>query len=282
MKDIISTITIRKSTRTFLNKAISEETKEKINDYINTLNNSFGIKISYEVIENTSKKTNEKLGTYGIIKNPSNFIITKLVDDDKFALEALGYEVEELILYLSDIGIGSCWLGGTFNRGQFAKAVNLKEGELIPVIVPIGYIADKKTITDKVMRKISKGDLRKNWKDLFFNNDFSNPLTNKEAGSYDDVLEMVRLGPSASNKQPWRIIKEDNNFHFYEYRTPGYSKMFPYDIQRIDMGIAAAHFCLTAKEKGMDGTFGFSEPAIKVPKNTSYKFTWIGEGKWKI
>lgn len=199
--NIIQTITSRKSTRTFLNKAISEEEIIKIKEYIKTLNNPFGGIISYEVIKNTNTNTNEKLGTYGIIKNPSNFIIAKIVDKD-MALEALGYEMEELILYLSAMGIGSCWLGGTFNRGQFAKAVNLKEGELIPVIVPIGYIAEKKSMTERVMRKMSKGDFRKDWQELFFLGDFSRPLSTKDAGSFVEVLEMVRLGPSASNKQP--------------------------------------------------------------------------------
>lgn len=276
--NIIQTITNRKSIRTFLNEAISEEEIMKIKEYIKTLNNPFGGKISYEVIENTSKNTNEKLGTYGIIKNPSNFIIAKMVDED-MALEALGYEMEELILYLSAMGIGSCWLGGTFNRGQFAKAVNLKEGELIPVIVPIGYIAEKKSMTERVMRKMSKGDFRKDWQELFFLGDFSRSLSTKDTGSFVEVLEMVRLGPSASNKQPWRIVKEGSSFHFYEYATPGYSKVFPYDIQRIDMGIAGVHFILTANEKGIEGNIFISEPAIRKPENTSYKFTWKGEDR---
>ena len=277
MNNIIQIISNRKSTRTFLNKSISEETKEKIKDYINTLTNPFGEKISYEIIENTNRNTNEKLGTYGIIKNPSNYIIAKLDNHDKFSLEALGYELEELILYLSDMGIGSCWLGGTFNRGQFAKAVSLQEKEIIPVIIPIGFIAEKKTITDKVMRRMSKGDHRKDWKDLFFKGDFNNSLTNEEAGRYRNVLEMVRLGPSASNKQPWRIIQDGSNYHFYENVAPGYSKIFPYDIQRIDLGIAAAHFRLTAREIGLEGSFDIREPQITKPDNIEYKFTWIGD-----
>lgn len=278
MKDIIQTITNRKSTRTFLNKIISEETKEKIESYIKTLTNPFGETISYEIIDNINKNTNEKLGTYGVIKNPSNFIIAKIDSYDNHSLEALGYEMEELILYLTEIGIGSCWLGGTFKRDQFANAVNLKEGEIIPVIVPIGYIAEKKTITDKVMRRMSKGDFRKEWKDLFFKEDFNTSLSIQEAGGYGDVLEMVRLGPSASNKQPWRIIQDNENYHFYEYVTPGYSKVFPYDIQRIDIGIAAAHFSLTAKEKSIVGSFSIREPLIRTPENISYKFTWTGDG----
>ncbi len=276
MKDIIQTITKRKSTRSFENKPIKEETKKMILEYIKKLTNPYDVKIKYEILVNNKKETIEKLGTYGIIRNPSNFITATLVDES-FALEALGYELEELILYLTSIGIGSCWLGGTFNRSQFAKAAKLQDNEIIPIIVPIGYIAEKKTITDRIMRSMSKGDARKEWQELFFKSDFNSPLSTTDAGSYIDVLEMVKLGPSASNKQPWRIVMEGNMFHFFEYKTPGYSKIFPYDIQRIDMGIAATHFSLCAKEKGLVGIFSVKEPIIEVPENTIYKFTWIGD-----
>lgn len=57
------------------------------------------------------------------------------------ALGALGYELEALILYLAHLEIGSCWLGGTFNRKGFAKAMNIGEGEMFPIIIPYGYAA---------------------------------------------------------------------------------------------------------------------------------------------
>ena len=276
MNNSIENITKRKSTRTFKPEPINEETKQLIREYIKNLKNPFGVDISYDLLENTKADTTEKLGTYGVIKNPGNFITAKLVDES-YALEALGYEMEKLVLYLTEIGIGSCWLGGTFNRGKFAREVGLKKSEIIPIILPIGHIAEKPALTDKVMRKMSKGDFRKDWNELFYKDSFDVPLAYEKAGLYGKVLEMVRLAPSASNKQPWRIVKEGGNWHFYEYKTPGYSKMFPYDIQRIDIGIAFAHFELTVKELGQKGMLIVKEPKIEVPDNIIYKFTWIGD-----
>ena len=87
---------------------------------------------------------------------------------------------------------------------------------------------------------------------------------------------MVRLAPSASNKQPWRILLKDGAFHFYEYKEPGYSDRFPYDIQRVDMGIAAAHFDFSVKEKGIKGVFNTSsEPELELPAHMEYVFSWI-------
>ena len=53
-------------------------------------------------------------------------------------------------------------------------------------------------------------------------------------------LEMVRLGPSASNKQPWRIVRKDGFYHFFIQRTKGYRNVMTRlvqieDMQRLDM-----------------------------------------------
>jgi hypothetical protein len=89
---------------------------------------------------------------------------------------------------------------------------------------------------------------------------------------------MVRLGPSASNKQPWRVLLKDNACHFYEYKEPGYSAAFSYDIQRVDMGIAAAHFDLSVKERGIKGHFDTAcQPEVKLYDHLEYVFSWIKE-----
>jgi len=194
------------------------------------------------------------------------------------ALEALGYELEALILYLAHLEIGTCWLGGTFNRKGFAQAMNIGEDEMFPAITPYGYATKQKHIKEIAMRKIVQADHRKEWDQLFYKNDFKSPITKIEAGDLEFPLEMVRLGPSASNKQPWRVILKDNVCHFYQYKEPGYSDRFSYDIQRIDMGIAAAHFDFAVKEKGIKGYFDTTcEPDLELPNHMEYVFSWIKE-----
>lgn len=49
-----------------------------------------------------------------------------------------------------------------------------------------------------------------------------------------------------------------------------------FDIQRVDMGIAACHFHLAATEKGLDGTFQNKEkPNIDLSENVHYTFSWV-------
>jgi len=93
---------------------------------------------------------------------------------------------------------------------------------------------------------------------------------------------MVRLAPSASNKQPWRILRQGNAWHLYLRRTPGYGGglvslfLARADLQRVDMGIAICHFELTAGEIGLKGAWEVKEPAIARPDNlTEYIVSWV-------
>ena len=233
--------------------------------------------MNFHYLDNEGMENNQKLGTYGVIKGAKQYIGTT-IKLEPMALEALGYELEAVILYLAHLNLGTCWLGGTFNRKVFARAMNVGEDELFPAITPYGYAATRKHLTEIAMRKMIKADQRKEWDQLFYKNNFQSPLAKQEAGEFQFPLEMVRLGPSASNKQPWRILIKDNTCHFYEYKEPGYSDRFPYDIQRIDMGIAAAHFDFAVKEKGIKGYFNTtSQPELELPEHMEYVFSWIRE-----
>lgn len=267
----------RYSVRNYKEQEVELDKRKAIESFVNSLDNPFGKKVNFHYLDNWEMKDEDKLGTYGVIKGAMQYIGTT-IKLEPMALEALGYELEAVILYLAHLELGTCWLGGTFNRKGFAKAMNIEEDEIFPIITPYGYAATKKHMKEIVMRKMIKADQRKEWNQLFYINDFQSPLTKEKAGDLEVPLEMVRLGPSASNKQPWRILVKDNACHFYEYKQPGYSDSFPYDIQRVDMGIAAAHFDFSVKEKGLKGYFDTEcEPELELPHHMEYVFSWIRE-----
>ena len=268
-----NTVKTRSSIRTYEDKPLDAKVKKQIKDYIAALSNPFSVKVSLQLLETAA--SNEKMGTYGVIKGAKDYI-GSMVSVSELNLEALGYSFEKLILYLTNLGIGTCWLGGTFNRNQFSNALEVKENELFPAISPIGYPAGKKRLADTLIRKFAKSEQRKNWNELFFLNNFSTPLTQEEAKEFAFPLEMVRLAPSASNKQPWRIIKAQEGFHFYEAKAPGYSDKMSFDIQRVDIGIAACHFHMAALEKDLPGKFEkLTNVGIVPPANTDYIFSYI-------
>ena len=85
------------------------------------------------------------------------------------------------------------------------------------------------------------------------------------------------MAPSALNKQPWRIVKHGDDFHFFISNDKEEAKE-GYDINKIDLGIAMCHFDLTCKELGINGGFKVIDPKIEeVPKHYKYIITWIKE-----
>jgi nitroreductase len=267
----------RYSVRNYKEEEVETGKRKGIESFVDRLDNPFDKKVSVHYLNKNEILHQQTLGTYGVIKGAMQYI-GATIKAEPMTLEALGYELEAVVLYLSSLGIGTCWLGGTFNRKGFAKAMDIAQDDLFPVIMPYGYAAERKHVTESIMRAMIQADHRKKWAQLFYKNDFQSPLTKEDAGSLAFALEMVRLGPSASNKQPWRILLSDNACHFYEYKEPKYSDSFPYDIQRIDMGIAAAHFDFSVKEMGVQGHFDITcEPEIELPSNMEYVYSWIRE-----
>lgn len=269
-------IKIRTSVRTYKSEPITKETEEKIKNFYTNLKGPFNAKVRFELISSNemSQDSNVKLGTYGVIKGTSIFIATAVEKADK-NMEELGYELEMLILYCTSLGIGTCWLGGTFKKGEFAKAIDLKEDELLPIVTPVGYASESRSVVDSLFRLVSGSKNRKSWSELFYHGSFDKSLSKEEAGEYSTALEMVRLAPSASNKQPWRIIKDNYGFHFYLHRAKGYGAALGYDIQKIDMGIAMCHFELTAKESMLKGEWQFDKSlSINSDNNEEYIISW--------
>lgn len=221
------------------------------------------------------------LGTYGFIKGASGFIVGAVKPAEK-DLEDYGYFMEYIILVATDLGLGTCWLGGSFTRSSFTQKISATDEEQVPAVTSIGYIDNPEEARNGLIRCQVSADRRMPWKELFFHQEFGFPLAHQEAGVYATPLEMVRLGPSASNKQPWRIIKDGYLWHFYLQRTKNYppslaSRLLKIaDLQRVDMGIAMCHFELTAKELGLIGKWTIQEPAIKKPDElTEYTVSWI-------
>lgn len=267
----------RKSVRTYSRLPIETEVKEKIQKHIDQQNGPFQVAFRLEMIDKLKIREDEKikLGTYGIIQGVNHFVAAA-VEKKEHNMEQLGYVLENLILYITSLGLGTCWLGGTFNKGRFSKVMQIKESELLPIVTPVGYESRIKSPIDLIMKPKPNLKIRKSWDVLFFNENATSVLDKADAGDYATPLEMVRLAPSASNKQPWRIVFINKQYHFYLAHDIGYSSVFPYDIQKIDIGIAMCHFECMAKESGLKGKWEITSPALNnAPKGWEYIVTWI-------
>lgn len=272
---IRETIEKRHSVRTYEPRPLSVEDKEKLLRYRDGITNPFGIPVTIHMIETESSEQPKKLGTYGVIKGAGSFLGV-VVPQALLGLEAAGYAMEELVIYATHLGLGTCWLAATLNREAFTQEMHVRDDEWMPAISPIGYPAEKRSLQERMMRGTMKSSQRKPWKELFFLPDFHTPLTEADAGDYAEALELLRLAPSATNAQPWRVVMDDKAFHFYAVVGKEALTENPPVIQRVDTGIAACHFHLAVKEKNLPGHFERQEARSSgAPEGWRYLFSWV-------
>ena len=263
---IAETIQKRRSVRTYTGEPLSKEHRVQIKQYISQLQAPFGIKARIELLHIHTDEKPIKLGTYGFIKGACDYMAL-IYEKASFAETAAAYMFEQAILFCTDLGLGTCWIGGSFNRSDFKKQVQMNTNEGLRIVSPVGYSSDKKSFIEKyVVKAEKKHSFRKSFGELFFDKNFGNPLTESNAGRYFTPLEMVRLAPSANNKQEWRVLFEDNALHFYK-------KPYP-QFDTIDMGIALCHFELSCQEFGIEGKYDILKD-YPTNDNLEYVISWV-------
>lgn len=264
MTELLKIIRERKSVRTFDGIPVSTEDREKIEQYIRTIENPFGIPVRFTLLD---------AGTYGLsspVLNGETLYVAGMVSKVPHAEEAFGFSFEKLVLYAWTLGIGTTWIGGTMKREVFERAAKLAEGEMMPCVSPLGYPAKKRSFRETMMRKGVGADTRMPAEKIFFDGAWGTGLPPEKQAGIADLIEMVRWAPSAVNKQPWRIIVSGRDCHFYEKRDKGYIGEKTGDLQKIDVGIALCHFAAGLEERGEKPAVVTEDPGLSIPEGAEY------------
>jgi nitroreductase len=216
-------------------------------------------------------------GSYGLIKGARFYLSALVKKDSPRCWEDVGFGLETIVLYATSLDLASCWIGGVFDRKHFGRSLGIRPEEILPAVIAVGRPAGRRSLRDRLVRWSARGDRRKAAAEIFFQDDWQTPWHSADSPRWAPVLEGVRLGPSASNKQPWRIIMKDGGFHFFLSRDKAYSAMMPLaDLQRIDLGIAMCHFQLGAAELGHAGPWRDMAPKLPdTPANYEYIVTFV-------
>ncbi len=257
MNNITEHIKGRRSVRTFDGIELSKADVEKLAFFAKAIENPYKIPVSFKFMNAKEHRLNCPV-TVG-----TDLFVGGKIKFTENASVAFGYSFEMLVLYAQSIGIGTTWLGGTMNRSAFEDAMELEADEIMPCASPLGYPAKKMSLRESMMRKGVKADERLTFEELFFDGSFDTPLSKEKAGKWSEALEMVRLAPSAVNKQPWRVVVTDNAVHFFLKRGKGFARTEKLDMQMIDMGISLCHFDLTAKENNLNIVFEQNDPNLE-------------------
>jgi Putative TM nitroreductase len=277
----------RFSSRTYLEKPIEPSLRDPLSDFLSANRaGPFGSRARFALITASEhdRDSLKGLGTYGFIKGATGFIAGAVETGPK-DLEDFGYLLEEIVLLATELGLGTCWLGGTFTKSRFADKLALTAAETMPAVVAVGHI-DLTQAKEQIRRRPLSQRLPAT--QLFFERGFGTPIAGGAPGDGPSdaaglrLLEAVRWAPSASNRQPWRIVRDGDSWHFYLQRRKGYGKgslLFTVlrlaDLPRVDLGIAMCHFELVAHELGLSGRWAIDEPGSEPPREgIEYIATW--------
>ena len=266
MENLIELVQGRKSVRSYDGAALRAEDRQKLAAYLAEIETPFDIPMEFRILDAREHKL-----TSPVVTGTELYVAGKLARGD-MAEAAFGFAFEKFVLYAWSLGVGTVWIAGTMDRPAFEQAMELAEDEFMPAVSPLGYPAKKRALRDAAMRRAIRADSRLPFESLFFKGGFDTPMAPEAAGDFREALELVRLAPSAVNKQPWRIVEQNGAFHFYLKRSlPQTPKG---DVQKLDIGIALAHFVLALEQQGIAGSISVSDPGIPHDDETEYILTW--------
>jgi nitroreductase len=184
-----------------------------------------------------------------------HFIIATSQEKPLFMMN-MGFRMEQVILFATGLGLGTCWIGGLFIEKRIGDFLGLDKTERVIALTPLGYPDTSfygRTIHSIVHLGAPDSRRRKPLEQIVFGPQWGMPLETQDSGLLE-VLECTRLAPSWTNTQPWRfLVDKDEIIAVADASGRNLSVRDGKHYYRLDVGIAMAHFFLAAKELGSVG-----------------------------
>jgi nitroreductase len=237
---LYETIFKRKSIRKYDMTPLSEDTLSKVKQFASSVK-PLDHAIKYEFLYLVTEDVKNLLP----IKAP-HYICLYSEKKDNYLMNA-GFLLQQIDLFLSANNLASCWLG----MAKPAKQVpEQKNGLEFVIMLAFGNSSEPIHRMDTTV----------------FNRKSISEISKIEGAN--EVLEPVRLAPSASNSQPWFFSGNLNEIEVSReklnlIKAPLYGKM-----NQIDIGIALFHLWLSLDHQGKTVSFDFQ----KTQAPSGYEF----------
>lgn len=237
--DFYNAIFTRKSIRSYKNEPLDSSRLQMVQDYMEKITPLYQ-EIKNEVVILSEDEVRLLLP----IKSPQ--YIAFYSETKEGWLQNAGYMLQQLDLFLSMNGIGACWLG----MGMPKKAMASRNGLEFVITMAFG------TPDGPLYRNNISEFKRKTLSEI-------SSVTGAE-----ELLEPVRLAPSASNTQPWDFSGDADSI-IINRKIPNMLKAALYGkFNRIDMGIALCHLQISAVHLGK--SIEFTKEAAAAAKGYEY------------
>ncbi|MBL7208864.1 MAG: nitroreductase family protein [Dehalococcoidia bacterium] len=196
-------------------------------------------------------------GSRWLFGSAPHFIIATSEERSHFMLN-MGFRMEQMVLFATQQGLGTCWVGGMFSEGRIKPLLGLEEGERVIALTPIGYPDTSRYgrfTHDAGELGAMKFGRRKPLQQIAFGPDWGSPLDTEDSELLE-ALECARLAPSWANTQPWRFLAGRREVIAVADTKGRYGNVRQgKHYYRLDVGIAMSHFYLAAGEMGWSGSW---------------------------
>jgi nitroreductase len=234
----------RKSIRKYSDEEVHIGVLEELKDYVKLVPKLYNdIDIDVHIVEDGSKIQaimSGIIGSYGKIKAPHYIVVTSEVKEGY--LENVGFALEHIVLKMTDMNIGTCWIGGQVKKNLLNGIINMKANHVPVIVVSFGYPKDE----NETIKTFVNSRKRKHIKEFFSGNLDS---------QWEKIMEAVRIAPSAINGQPWRFFRDGNRIDVYSTKKNFLIAKHLETMNRIDIGIALCHLYIAAQNFHKDICF---------------------------
>lgn len=228
--NLYDAIFVRKSSRDYVMEELTPVILEnliKFTKYASLLKEEY--KVSFKILDNVTEE--KEALSHLSVKAPYYLIIASEEKEGHWL--NVGYVMEQISLYLTTKGIGSCYLG--LPRHKRNKLANMD----YPIALVLAFGKTKKAVyRDQKKAKRLKED-------------FLCSIKAEPPKGIKTMLKAARLAPSSLNNQPWRFVVYDNRIHIFARKDYMFNHIFR-NQKDISMGIMLSHIMLTSEELWID------------------------------
>ena len=195
---------------------------------------------------------------------PPHFILPTIIGE-KHQLTDLGFRLEQVVLWLQENKIASCYVGALGRENKLVEQFHLPQHSRIGSLVVFGNPSQTSPgkNTNHFIRKTAGSKKRKSVDSIYFTGDFSQPGLPPEW--LGPIIEAGRFSPSAVNAQPWRFLYDGKSLYVYITRNNlKYGLGLHEEYCFFDGGIAMANILHAVQ------TYGFKASWEMMDSDPSY------------
>jgi nitroreductase len=158
-------------------------------------------------------------------------------------LTNVGFMLQQMDLFFSANGIGSCWQGMPKPTKEIVNSSKLE------FVILLAFGKPKERLHRETVSEFQRKPLGE--------------ITDIKAA--DELLEPARLAPSAMNRQQWFFTGNAGTIHAYRAKSSFLTAFMFERMSKISMGIAICHVWIAAKHFGKEVEFICDKEAQNNP-----------------